>query len=328
MAYFAETDRTLKVEAIKAGLNNAKAEGDRAYNDKLFQVASAEYSKASNLFPEKSASCYVDSQYIKSRIRICKKMVVEFHEVVDPLENSILPIRVYPRVMGKLIRKLATHYVVHSEADRELIGRIYKIPKEKISIIPHGIYDHYEKVDNAREKLKTKEDFVILFFGLLRPYKGVKYLIKAFEMLPEEVISKSRLLIVGETWEDRESVKIAEESPCRDKITIINRYVPDDEVSLYFSASDVVVLPYTRASQSGVAHIAMSFGLPIIATNVGGLKESLSGYGGTSFVEVANVNEIRDAIVRVFRNRRRYDPPDYLTWDNIAIRWLDLLGSI
>jgi hypothetical protein len=63
-------------------------------------------------------------------------IILEFHEVVDPLENAILPIRLYSRIMGKFVRSLASHYVAHSEADREMISRIYKIPKEKISLTP------------------------------------------------------------------------------------------------------------------------------------------------------------------------------------------------
>ncbi len=258
-----------------------------------------------------------------------KPIIIEFHEVVDPLESSILPIKTYSRIMGKFIRKLASHYVVHSGADRELISRIYRIPEESISIIPHGIYDHYKRVVNAKKRLGIKEEFVILFFGLLRPYKGVKYLIKAFEMLPEDMVKKSRLLIVGETWEDRESVRVAEESSYRDKITIVNRYVPDSEVSLYFSASDVLVLPYTRASQSGVAHIAMSFGLPIIATKVGGVKEALLNYEGTHFIEPKSAESIAMAIERVYAGKcKNYPPPESLRWSNVAKKWIQLLESI
>lgn len=258
-------------------------------------------------------------------------IIVEFHEVVDPLESSILPIRIYSRFIGKAIRRFANHYVVHSKADKQLICKVYNISSEKVTVIPHGVYDHYERVekDKAKELLDIEEDFVILFFGLLRPYKGVKYLIKAFELLPKDVIENSRLLIVGETWEDKESVIIAEKSKYRCKITIINRYVPDDEVSLYFSIADVLVLPYTRASQSGVAHIAMSFGLPIIATNVGGLKESLSKYDGTIFVETKNSKNIADAILEVYNNKRKlYTPPDELKWENIAKKWMQLLVNL
>ena len=156
------------------------------------------------------------------------------------------------------------------------------------------MYDHYRgiKKSEARKKLNISEDFVILFFGLLRPYKGVKYLIEAFEKLPGEIAESSRLLIVGEVWEDRESVIMAENSALREKISLINRYVSDEEVSAFFSACDVVVLPYTRASQSGVAHIAMAFGLPVVATRVGGISESLKDYDGTYFVKPKTLRQL------------------------------------
>jgi len=257
-------------------------------------------------------------------------VIIEFHEVVDPLEDSIMPIRIYSRLMGKMVRRLADRYVVHSTTDENLISQIYKIPKNKIRVIPHGIYDHYEKLDKnfARKKLNIKEDFVILFFGLIRPYKGVKYLIEAFENLPERIVENSRLLIVGEVWEDETSVEMAIRSKYSDSITVINKYVPDDEVSLYFSSADVVVLPYLRASQSGVAHIAMAFGLPIIATPVGGLKESLSKYEGTYFVEPKSAESLASAIIETYRMRKTYRPPKDLKWDSIAKKWIDLLTEI
>lgn len=265
---------------------------------------------------------------ILNKLSAKKPVVIEFHEVVDPLESSIIPIKIYSRVMGRLIRRLAYHYVVHSESDRKLICEIYGIPDKKISIIPHGIYDQYRRVENAKKKIGIDEDFAILFFGLLRPYKGVKYLIKAFEMLPVEVVRDSRLLIVGETWEDKDSVKLAKSSIYRDKITVVNRYVSDEEISLYFSASDVLVLPYTRASQSGVAHIAMALGLPIIASKVGGLEEALSTYDGTYFVNPKDVEDIKNTILKVYKSRTTYLPPQNLKWSNIAKRWVELIESL
>jgi len=176
--------------------------------------------------------------------------------------------------------------------------------------------------------LGIKEKFVILFFGLIRPYKGVEYLIEAFEKLPEEILGNSRLLIVGEIWEDKDVVKKIGESKIREKITFINRYVPDEEVSLYFSAGDVLVLPYLRASQSGVAHIAMTFGLPIIATKVGGLFESLSNYEGANFVE-ANAESIVEALIRIYENPGKdFKVPAELSWDNLAKRWGELIEEL
>jgi len=259
-----------------------------------------------------------------------RPIIIEFHEVVDPLEGSVLPIRIYSKVMGRLIRRLATRYVAHSNSDKELISKNYGIEKDKIEIIPHGIYDHYKKMDReeARAKIGIKEEFVILFFGLLRPYKGVKYLIEAYESLPEEFIKKSRLLIVGETWEDREVKGLAKESNFSNKINVVDRYVSDDEISLYFSASDVLVIPYTRASQSGVAHIGMAFGMPIIASEVGGLKESLGKYEGTVFVQPGSAEDIAKALMSVFDERKEFEVPEELRWGEIARKWFELVNLV
>ncbi|MDI6885020.1 MAG: glycosyltransferase [archaeon] len=260
-----------------------------------------------------------------------RPIIIEFHEVVDPLESSILPIRIYSKLMGKVIRRLATRYVVHSNSDKELISKNYGIEEEIIEVIPHGIYDHYKKRerDIAKAIVGIKEDFVILFFGLLRPYKGVKYLIKAFESLPEDVVEKSRLLIVGETWEDKETKELARVSKFSNKIKVVDRYVSDDEISLYFSASDVLVVPYTRASQSGVAHIGMTFGMPIIASEVGGLKDSLGKYEGTVFVQPRSTEDITTALMYVFdEQRREFETPEELRWKEIAKKWFKLVNLV
>ncbi len=255
-------------------------------------------------------------------------IVLEFHEVLDPLEKAIFPIRIYSTLIGRLVRKFATCFVVHSQSDKELISKAYGIPKNKISVIPHGLYDHYERVENAKELLDLEENFVILFFGLLRPYKGAKLLIKAFEMLPEEIVNNSTLLIVGEVWEDKEAVELARKSKFKERIKVVDRYIPDEEVSLYFSASDVLVLPYLRASQSGVAHIGMTFGLPIIATKVGGLTEALFDYPGTYFVE-PNPESIAEALQRIYTNKgKKFEAPKRLKWENLAQEWIHLIDSL
>lgn len=257
-------------------------------------------------------------------------MIIEYHEVVDPLEQSILPIRIYARIMGRIIRSYGSHFVVHSTADRELIQTMYHIRKDHISIIPHGLYDQYPILETSasRKKLGIGEETIILFFGLLRPYKGVKYLIEAFNTLPETLRSSSRLLIVGEPWEDQESLSLAESSPSREHITIVSRYVGDEEIPLYFSAADMLVLPYTRASQSGVAHIGMVYGLPIIATAVGGLEEGLQSYSGAFFIPPEDTEALREQIVRCIEGKGRFLPPDNLTWSSIGKEWISVFDPL
>jgi glycosyltransferase involved in cell wall biosynthesis len=274
----------------------------------------------------------ISHMYLAIQLMNLRKIpiIIEFHEVIDPLENSILFLRLYSKVMGSLIRRLASGYVVHSLSDRELVSRKYSIDEESIIVIPHGLYDQYPILDKstAREKLQLKEENIILFFGLIRPYKGVQYLIQAFEKLPKPILDTSRLLIVGEAWEDHESIEMAAQSPVTDKISIVNRYISDEEIPLFFSAADVLVLPYTRASQSGVAHIGMTYGLPIIATRVGGLEESLTKYDGTFFIEPSNTDALCTSIVDLCNNKKTYKPPDELRWEAISAKWVSFITKI
>ena len=259
-------------------------------------------------------------------------IILEFHEVVDTLEESILPIRVYSKVMGKLIRNLASEYVVHSEADRKLVSERYDIQEKKISIMVHGLYDQYPKIEteNAKKELDIDSEHVVLFFGLLRPYKGASYLVRAFEALPETIRSKSTLVIAGEPWEDKEVLSLVKDSPYSNQIRMFSEYISDEQVPYIFSSSDVLVLPYTRASQSGVAHIGISYGMPIIASKVGGLAESLDKYKGTVFVSPQDVQELAVSLedVLVKKSGMVYPLPDSLQWDNISLEWLGLFQKI
>jgi glycosyltransferase involved in cell wall biosynthesis len=259
------------------------------------------------------------------------KIIIEFHEVVDPFEESILPIRLYSKITGKLLRRNLNAYITHSESDKKLVAERYAIASEKIHVIPHSLYDQYgELIDikKARKDLSISEDFVILSFGLIRKYKGIPHLIRAFEQLPPEVVEKSRLLIVGEIWEDRkELLDQIQASPFNARITLIDEYVPDEKVNLYFSAADVVVLPYLRASQSGIAHIAMSFGKPIVVSEVGGLKESMANYEGTLFVPPGDVGSIRKAILKFNTKGKHYEAPDQ-KWDKIINSYIELIQSM
>lgn len=258
-------------------------------------------------------------------------VIIEFHEVVDPLEFSFGPIRIYARVMGRLIRRMACRYVVHSEHDRHLISTHYRIPENFIGVIPHGLYDHYPILDQKTSKraLDVQNCFVFLFFGLIRPYKGVINLIHAFEMLPETVRNNSFLYIVGEAWEDHASLDAVQTSSVSDRIRLLNKYASDDEIPVYFSSADALILPYIRASQSGVAHIGISYGLPIIASKVGGLSESLSEYCGTTFVKPENEHQLADAMEQVYsREFQRYPVPVNLKWDSVAKKYETEISSV
>ncbi|MFH1209977.1 MAG: glycosyltransferase [archaeon] len=227
-----------------------------------------------------------------------KKIIIEFHETLDPLEENKSILRFYVKFMAKRLFDNKDAYVTHSNNDKNLISKKYNLNKNRVFIVPHGAYDHFFKKINLK---KDKKICNLLFFGLIRPYKGVEYLIEAFNKIPKNQIDKFRLYICGETWEGCDLNTKIKNSKYKNRIKFINKYLSDDETNYYFNLADVVVLPYLRASQSGAAHIAISYGLPVICSKVGGLSESMNKYEGTIFVRSKDTKKITQAILKSYK---------------------------
>jgi len=231
---------------------------------------------------------------------------VEMHEIVDTLEDRNMLIRWYARAMRKFILAYARGIVVHSRTDRE------KLPEYgNVVVIPLGLFDYYTPIG-----VPKTGSFNVLFFGLVREYKGVPDLIEGFRKAD---IPGSSLRIAGENW-DR--IDLGE------GVLHDDRYLNDEETEEAFSWADVVVLPYLRASQSGVAHIAMHFGLPVIATDVGGLSE-LADYQGMHYVPVHDSDAIARELRQISSDERgkRYPAPARLSWEHIALEWRNMFDG-
>lgn len=199
--------------------------------------------------------------------------------------HNVMPHDPFPLsgLLAGLVLRKAQSVVVHSRADFEVADALS--PETRLVRLFHPIYDQYISASpersRAREILGIEQGIrVILFFGLIRSYKGVPDLIKAFSGLDGDIL----LLIAGESYDDRDAIARAMEAPENaGRIIWVDRFVPDDRVGLYFRASDVVALPYREATQSGVGQIALSFGKVMVVTDRGGLPE-LVEEGRTGFV--------------------------------------------
>ncbi len=147
---------------------------------------------------------------------------------------------------------------------------------------------------------------VLLFFGFVRPYKGLLYLLRALYKVKQHI--NVHLLVVGEFWEDKNrylrEIEMLGLSSC---VTIVDRYIPNNEIGKYFAAANVVILPYLQASHSAVLRLSFDMGVPVIASEVGGIRESvIDGINGL-LVKPGDSDSLANAILRYFREDLEFE---------------------
>ena len=257
------------------------------------------------------------------------RIVIEFHEVLDTAEASRQLVQAYVRwIMPRLIRASAG-FVIHSEFDREALKKQYLLDDRPMEIIPHGPYDNYHLSDAQTPYREAPADCCnLLYFGVIRPFKGLEDLVSAFNTIPPDEIDQYWLTIVGETWEGWTlPAELISQSCYRERITFINRYVSDGEAAAIFAGADAVVLPYHRSSSSGPLHIAMSQGLPVIITRVGGLPEAVEDYEGAVLIPPKDSEALRKELIQVRTLRgKRFNNPR--SWEQTCLQYSSLFNSI
>lgn len=231
-----------------------------------------------------------------SIVRLIKKdikVIVLVHNAI-PHEK-----RFFDSAFAKFFFRKCDSFITLSElVKRDLLQLI---PDANILINPHPVYDHYKERINKSEacrELNIKPDKKnLLFFGLIREYKGLDILIKAMSFLDESY----QLIIAGESYDDFNKYQsLIDQSPLKENITVKNQYIPDDMVTLLFSASDALILPYRSATQSGVLLLAYQMETPVITTNVGTLGDTISTAKTGIVVNEADPESIANGIKSYF----------------------------
>ncbi|CUS80113.1 Glycosyltransferase involved in cell wall bisynthesis [Candidatus Kryptonium thompsonii] len=216
--------------------------------------------------------------------------------------DNITPHEKFPlsKPLSKFAFLFVDHFIVQSTSVEEDLLKIK--PRASYKKVFHPIYEIFGKPidrNEARKLLGIRPDEkILLFFGYIRGYKGLDLLLKSMKL----VLSKFpvKLLVAGEFYEDpKRYYKIVEEEGIADFVIFKSEYIPNDEVKVYFCASDLVVLPYISATQSGIVQIAYNFNKPVIATNVGGLPEVVID-GETGFVVEPSSEKLAEAIIKFF----------------------------
>jgi glycosyltransferase involved in cell wall biosynthesis len=260
------------------------------------------------------------------------RIVLEFHEVLDTAESAIPAARRYVGALLPLLLRMSDGFVVHTEFDRVALQETYGLGERPVALIPHGPYDQYavdrELSDETDPGLDPDAPFDLLYFGVIRPFKGVEDLIEAFDGLGPDEAGSYRLTVVGETWEGcTEPAAMIARSPHRDSIEFVNRYVSDEEVAGFFARADAAVLPYHRSSASGPLQLTMAEGLPVIVTAVGGLIEAVRGYEGAISVPPRDPEALRHAFAEA-RALRGVRFADVHSWQRTLDGYGDLFGTI
>ena len=172
---------------------------------------------------------------------------------------------------------------------------------------PHPIYDHYGERMTKKEACKALNlpagrDYM-LFFGLVRAYKGLDILLEAFALVKKQ-LPNVRLIIAGEFYESADKYFAqAVRLGIMDEIIIRDEFIPDADLRKYFGVADLIVQPYKTATQSGVTQVAFHFEKPMLVTDVGGLKEIVPN-GVVGYVTQPNPTAIADALVDFYENSR------------------------
>lgn len=205
--------------------------------------------------------------------------------------------------LARIVFRRAQGFIVLSEEDFALLRRALPQAYIRGTTLPGLEIFEGAQVDllEARSQLGLPAQApVLLFFGFVRRYKGLRYLLHA---LPQVRASfpDVQLLVVGEFWEDeRPYHELISGLGLNECVHLVNRYVPNEETGLYFSAADVVTLPYLEASQSGVVQMAFAFGRPVITTKVGGLAETVEHNHSGLIVPPADSEALAEAIICYF----------------------------
>lgn len=244
------------------------------------------------------------------------KLVFFCHNVVEHESAS------WKQWLSKKVLGQATSFVVHTREDEANLKAL--IPDASVTVNPHPIYEQFPQ---ATGTLNRRAGVELLFFGFVRPYKGLDVLIDAMALLKGKDVFLS---IVGEFWEGQEAIeeRILEYG-IEDQIELIPRYVDENETAEYFTRADVVVLPYRSATGSGVVPLAYHYNKPVIVTRVGGLPDVVVD-GETGFVIPANdekrlartIGDLSSGDVSVMEeNIRRYKKG--FTWEGLSMKILE-----
>ncbi len=226
------------------------------------------------------------------------------------------------------------HVTMCDEVARDLLKLK---PQAKYTVIPHPLYSHFGAKTDRTEALESlgldPEKKTLLFFGLIREYKGLDILLDAFSMLGPDY----QLIIAGEPYGSFERYQRQIDALDREHRTSCNlHYIKDSQVSRYFSGADLCVLPYRSATQSGVSAISFHFEVPMLVTDTGGLKATIADRGTGMLASAISPAAVKEGIEKYFSDPGIKDrcidsirkEKDRLSWSNFTKKLIGFIRTL
>jgi glycosyltransferase involved in cell wall biosynthesis len=239
--------------------------------------------------------------------------------------------KLWDKWLTRIVLSRANKLIVHSDEEKQRLKDL--LPKSTVQVIPHPTYAPLSQYSQSYSQNEARLQLnllpnqpVMLFFGFVRPYKGLNVLLESLTQLKNLSV---QLLVVGEFWVSaKETLDFIKQYHLTTQVRIINQYVPNEAIGQYFIASDVVILPYLRASGSGIIQLAYGFGKPVIATNVGGLNDVVLNEQTGLLIPPNDSVALATAVRRFFTDLQNKDWQSEVLAQNKIYSWELLIQEI
>lgn len=251
--------------------------------------------------------------YVAGKMQKYCKVISIVHNAI-PHEKGIMD-----KSLSNYFFKRNKHCIALSEAVKKDIEDAY--PDIDVKVLHHPTYNHFGELvsrDSALHflNLDPKEKY-LLFFGLIRDYKGLDVLLEALPSIADDV----HLVIAGEVYgEFQKYQEIIDKNNLAARVHLHLKYIPDHEVKYYFSIAEAVILPYKSATQSGIIAVAKHFQVPVVTTDVGGLREFINQPNEGLVIQNNSPKDIAEGIESVItrQSKTKIEGSEENSWEKFA----------
>ncbi len=261
-----------------------------------------------------------------------KKIIVTAHNVISH------EIKKGTKIIFHLIYQASHAIIVHANNNKSEMLELFPIKQRKIYVIPHGNYMFFNLIGNNNQEMRLAGNKkAILFFGYIRPYKGLIDLIKSMPIILKRV-PNAELIIAGRPVDHFDQYqRVIDKLKINDHVTKDLSYIPLNKVRKYYEMANVVAMPYKKIYQSGVLQLAYAFGVPVVATDTGGLPEVIENGKSGFTVPVGNIEKLAEGIIMILQDeilanrmgeRAQEIANSKFSWDEIANQTIKVYNEI